>query len=528
MLKISSISFKGIDKKQPVSIDTSSVDSNYRELGEGALPVGNRSLTVNPAPPSDFLDETDLEKYRNVQREWAGSVAKKFGIPLDNVLVRLPEIRLGDARQMINMNTHTFAEFSQFENVVNVIPVREIANLHGGADVKVVHESLHGFLHNLRRAWAKRFTIAQLYEGVTNMVANKMLKGEHGLIIKGFPNGFIDDPNIEFKREVMYAPTLSKEERKELVRTIYSLQPEHLDTKKLKLTEAGRDFVRTTLLPKLTVYSQCVADPSEDKRLKGLTDYMEAIFPRRDLLFCGLGSPYRRDLERSIQTPLTKVEEELVSMTLDSLLACEEETYISQFDSSGLHMLYDTSVKAYFMSYEEIVARCEENLYRRAKVQEKIAGAIGKGLIPGANLLEEQRVVANNLTLLNQARLLGIAEEQMIAADKDPQKMREINSVRDKITQYMEGSKKMRLSEMWGLIDEMNNLDSPEKLLAETPENAKLTRDYYTILKTIRALATECDLMSIPEQFFSSKEDFIRAGKKNEECIAGCFRRLKL
>lgn len=527
MLKISTISFRGTKKTQAANDNNVMfVAPGYQELGEVALPLGNKSLTINPSLPSDSLGEADLARFRNVQREWAESVAKKFGIPLDNVLVRLPEIRLGDPKQMITMDSYTYGQFKPVENVIEIIPMREIANLHGGDEAKVVHESLHAFFYNLRRAWAKQFTTDDLYVEATNIVATKMLKGEHGLIVKRIYSKKIGGQSC-FDRDVMYAPSLSRDERVALVKTLYSLRQEHLAPDATKLTEAGEAFVKETLIPQLTSYSKHVNGAGEDKVFKNITDYMMALFTRRNLLARSLGDPRRIDLGKNLQTPLTESEQKLVEITLDRLLAGEEEGCISQLDSSGLHTLYESSGKSYFMSYEEIAARCEENLYRRDKVQKKIADAIGKGLTPGANLFEELRVVENNLTLVNLARLLGKVEEKIIGADKDPEKMHEINGVRDKITQYMEGSKKVRFTEMCCLIDDLNGLDFPEKLLAETPENSALRTQYYTILERIKAIAAECDLMSIPKQFFNSEADFNRVMNRVDECVQRCMRSFK-
>lgn len=184
MVEISGISFKGIGQNQaPVGAENTPTPE-FKELGVQALPPGDKSLAINPSLPSDFLGDADLERYKKIQVELAESLSKRWCIPVENLLARIPEIEIGDKIEMVD-NRPAVAEFAHKSNRCRINPVREIADFNSGDGPKIVHESVHGIEHNLKQAYVQQMSLPQLYQESANTVAKKMLQGEHGLIING-------------------------------------------------------------------------------------------------------------------------------------------------------------------------------------------------------------------------------------------------------------------------------------------------------------------------------------------------------
>src|SRR5574344_738046 len=384
MQKISNISFKGIEQKQVPENNVNVSNPIGKELGVQALPVGDKSLAINPSLPSDFLGEADFARYKKVQKEWAESMSKRLGVPVENILARLPEIKPGDVKTMLEC--FNSGEFSYANNTVNINPIREIANLAGGEDATIVHESTHGYFYNIRRAYARQLPPEQLYQELANIVATKMLQGEHGPILKCFQSSTVNG-QVVWTPELMNAPLLSAKERTALLNTLNSLQVEHIDPNTAKLNDAGKAFVKENLWPHLTDYSKhIITEPEkkDEKICKKMVDYIDSFFTRRNLLINNLVSPECIDLEKNIQTPLTETERNMARNSLDGLLSTQEGNFAKMQDSLGI---LDNSSKSYFTSSEEIIARKEENIYRLGKVNQKIKDIEAKGVKPAENLL---------------------------------------------------------------------------------------------------------------------------------------------
>lgn len=566
MQKISNISFKGIEQKHPPKNNGNISNQMGKELGVQALPVGDRSLAINPSLPSDFLNDGDILRYKKVQNDWAVRLAKRLNIPVENVLARLPEIEPGDTKTMLK--TGRLGYFNPNINMAEINPIREMANLFGGDDSKIVHESTHGFFHNLRRAWAKLFTDAQLYLEAANVVLNKMYQGENGLIIKELTLEIIDGKQV-LVPDVMDAPILSKEERGALVNTINTLKLEHLDTSICKLNDAGRAFVRETLIPQLNVYSKQISNVTEnkeDKICEKMTNYIDAFFERRNLLVDNLIAPSMHDLEKNLSTPLSETEKNMARNSLYGLLSTQEGNFMQQSDQSGV---LDNSAKSYFMSFEELLARNEESIYRFANIKQKIIDIEAKGLKPSGAILQEQKIVESNLSLLKLVKELDKIDKQIIGAEKSPEKLAELEEIKhqaielnsnaniEKFENYVDDSEilkgnvnsqedYLRLIEekippelkeefekyssdskkLDSLLQSFNKLSSPENLLTETPENMNLKTQFETIMQKIKKIAPECDLIGIPKQFYNSEEEFLRVNEKIFECTKKWARRL--
>ncbi|MEI8128857.1 MAG: hypothetical protein WCG95_04485 [bacterium] len=559
MQKISSISFKGIEQNQTPKNNVNISNPIEKELGVQALPVGDKSLAINPSLPSDLLGEADLVRYKNIQSEWAQSMSKRLGVPVENILARLPEAKTGDVKTMLA--TSHLGQFKSSKNTIEINPIRELVNLAGGDDAKIVHESTHGFYHNLRRAYARQLPPEQLYQELANIVVTRMRQGEHGQIINSFQSSNVNGQTV-WTPKLMTAPSLSAQERTVLLNTLNFLQVEHLDLNTAKLNDAGKTFVKENLLPYLTDYSKhVIAEPEkkDEKICKKMVDYLDSFFTRRNLLIAHLTSPEWIDVEKNIQTPLTQTEQNMARNSLDGLLSTQEGNYITQQDSLGIS---DNSLKSYFTSYEEIIARKEENIHRLGKVNQKIKDIKAKGVTPSANLLLEKQTAETNLKLLSLTRELDAVEKQIIGSEINPEKILEIGRIKQEMKSLVDANKKIKdiskyidfnevkrnvkteedfvrmvegkvptelkkdcasfvetLKKLELLNQQINQLDSPEKLLADTAENITLRSQFDNLMAKIRELSIKCDLIGMPRQFFNSDADCMKVNEQAIQCL---------
>lgn len=571
MYPISLITFKGIDKPAAKTVDELRSAPTSRELGTDVLPIGDKSKAIKPSLPNDFINAADLKRYRKIQRKWAESLAQRLGIPIDNVLARLPGIQAGDVQQMIK--TGLLGQFNTYKNTIEIIPVTELVNLYGGEDAKIVHESTHAYLHNLRLAWASKFTKNQLFQMAYNIIATKILEGESGLIPKGFISQASDGQqgsNIDFMRP----PILTKEERGAVVNTINSFKEEYLDESSGKINDNGKKFIRETLLPQLTEYSKQFADVSldnQDEMLEKMVNYIGAFFIRRNSLVASLLSSNSAGNKRNIQTALTEKEQYLAINSLVGLNSTQQGNALALSESD--HILED-SQQPYFTAYEERLARHEENLYRQQNVKRKIAQLTHQGVTPSNALYEEQRIVENNLRLLDLTRKLLDIEKQIISAEKNPQKVAERNRLIEEINEiggsectrkfniiveYIQQHKELndsiqsdedlcrvietyipdelKMDPLEGikmrnrqreLLQAFNILNSPVNLVADTPENLALKAEFDSVLQRIKEIASKCDLSSIPNNFFKTEADFLEANNIFIAHVEKWMKRLKL
>lgn len=566
---INSISFQGI-KRKPNNIDKQALVSNPIIKPEKNLPANPAHAVIKPALPTTYLNKSDISRYEKIQAEWAKGMAKKLGTSPKQITARLPKIRINKATDMVS---HGFVGVFTFpDNVINMNPIRELANIIEGDEVIVVHESTHGLLHNLGRAYAHQIGESQLKQEVENIVLNKMLHGEHSEIFQQF----IKKDSV-YELKTMNAPILSSKEREAITQTIKSLQVEHKELNadninSYQLSEKGKEFVKTTLMPQLNEYPKTKINNSEEEICNKIIDYINSFFTRSNYLFNKFISKDYEDLLENLKTPLTQKEIKMAKKTLEGTLSTYEGNFAKSDDASGI---FEQSSKSYFMSFEERIAREEETRYRLAKINQKVNTIKAKGINPSESLIKEQQIIKNNRNLLILAAKLDAVEKKIITAQKDPQKLIELEKIK-KYTleefkkihddpQLPEITKKTNIEEIkaavkqkksreeiiaiakknltpeeaeiydkaceneikvQGLIGKFNELNNPDKLLAETKENNALKARFDNIFTKIKKLANQCDLLGIPKSFFENAVDWAEINEKPNNLFAKWAKKL--
>lgn len=533
------------------------------ELGEKALPAGDISLAVKPPIQSEYITEADIARYKKVQIRWAKSFAKRNGIPVENVLARLPEISIGDAKEMIPNNQ--IGAFSYEKNDIKLNPIREILNLCGGERPTVVHESTHGYFHNIRRAYARTVPQEQLMQDISDILEQRTLQGETAPILRGFVQ---DKSTGNWLPKLTSAPAFSAEERKAFVDTLKLLEDGHFaqtDTK--ELNDAGKKLLREKLLPLLTDFCKFAeGSPQEKERqFKRIIDYVTAFYFRRDYLLGNLTSKELEDLHKNLATPLSKEEKTLAQNSFLSKLLTDEGNCSSQQDAA---QNFDRCLKVYFMSDEELKAREEETAFRLEEINQKIKTMKSQGVSPGQNLLQEKQTVEHNQKLLQLTRELSSVELELAGAQLSPEKVSELRqmvkdiaqfhnnyaafneivvsiqselmncqteaevidvikkhvpeTLKEQIPLYLEQSKKMP-----SLLASINKMNSHEMLLADTEENAALKRQFDSLMSQIRDIAPKSDLVGIPKPFYHNLEESAKSAQKASEVFAKWAKRIK-
>lgn len=529
--QINNIAFGGIKRKPQEEINAANLTSNPLN---SALPMGDKSLVVKPMLPSEYLNDADIARYKEVQKEWAQNFSKRHGIPFKNIMARLPEIVLGDANEMVQKGH--LADFEYRKNIIEIIPIRELACLHGGDEGRIIHESGHGYLCNLGRASAKKIPLEQVSDKVTRIVVTRILQGENAPIIKGWKQKNISDEENRVPH-MMRSPLLSKKERSAFINTLSFLRREFLNDD-ASLNDAGKIFVKITLLPKLNEYTKSFNKSPEtldDKACEKIFDYIQSFFTRKNLLFSCLTSPKNVDLKENLKTPLTEKENELARDYTNGLLQTLEGNFVVNRDNGFLKQ----SKELYFMSYDEVFARKEQSYYRLRKINKKIRDIKATGMQPAENVLKEQKTVKSNIKLLNLMEEFRGLQQQIVSAPKDQQKLNEIINVskeasniseelkteKEALKRNSEFAKKIKL--YFKKLSQYNELNMPDRLLVDTVENNELKIKYYGVLSKIRKIAVDCDLTSIPRLFFASELDSIRATRKSGDIMAKWVKILK-
>lgn len=512
---------------------------------------------------SDFINDSDIKRYKTVQRQWAESFSQRFGIPVENILARLPEIKLGNAKEMTR--NKIFGGFDNFSNDIKMNPVREIVNLYGGgSDIIIPHESFHGYLQNLRRAYAAQVGPQQIFQEADFIVANLMRQGEQYPLVRGFHFEKINGQMVCLPK-IMKAPTLSKNERQSLVDTIYKLKPEHLNPSTEQLNAEGEGFVKATLLPHLKDYPKLFNGNSEENEkamCEKLLNYVNSFFVRRAILLQNLTSPKFTDLIENLKCPLNETEMNIARASFQDYLSTCEGNILIGLDPMGVN---NSFAKSYFMSFEERNARHVENSYRQQIVNSKIETLKAQGLEPGKDLLAERQIVEHNIELLDQVYELKQIEETIVSAEKDPKKLIQLAQLQQQKKTIYENSAMEQLpkdiqikirtlksleegqalleslpteqrqiamsidsqgEEILTIQNQLNLLDMPEKLLADNAENHALKSKFEEIMAKIRELAPKCDLSAIPIDFFSPDADNTTI-KEATEIFAKWAKRLK-
>lgn len=555
MQKISSISFKGIEQKQALK-DNANVSSQIgKDLRGEALPICDKSLAISPSLPSEFLNETDIARYRKAQESWARMFAEETGIPYENVISRLPDIQIAQIDQLVSKTA--LGQFDHSKNVIEMNPIRELANLNGGDEARIAHESIHGLFHNLRRAYAKTITRKELDNEIYKIILTRIFVGENKPVFK-------HELTSKNRLKTMAPPLLTQPERKVLVKTIQSIDSFCLDTKTLQLNEKGINLVKEELLPQLQEYKKLISgtpDEVEERCLSKISDYINSFFIRWNIISRDLRSEENKDISSNITTHLTKEEEALAKQSIGGILETKEGTSSMLNDTLGI---LEVSSKSYFVSYEEKIARTFQSKYRLAQINKKINAIITQGLVPGENILLEKQAIENNLKLLELISSLQAIEAKIINAPKDIKKALHISSFGYETKEIIENFKTKELqkhikelnldyhgktakqklelvrnnltkeeAELFDfylkLIAKMKKygkLASPEKLLANTPENKLLKESYNELLNQIRELSMHCDLSGLPKVFFKTKKDFITHNRETSKTMKRCLQKL--
>lgn len=568
MQKISNISFKGIEQKPLDTAPSVSVPIETHELGEKALPIGDKSLAIDPVLPNEFLGEADLKRYKKVQLAWAESFSKRTGISVENILARLPEVQFGDAKSMLQ--SQAIGQFDDNQNVIEITPIKEWANVFGGDESKIVHETTHGYFHNLRRAFAHSLNDEQQYVEAASAVVNKVLHGENDPVIHVFDNVNVNGQDI-LMPQFIKPPRLSKPEREAFVDTLNLLRNEHFNPDTGKLNEYGIKHIKETLIPRLTTYSHHFADEpakQEEAMLDKMVSYTDSFYTRRNFLLNIIKWQNTPDLDGNFEKALTDKEKVYAKNTLNGLLSTQEGNYLRSLDPNGF---MDSFSKAYFMSFEERRAREEESIFRHQNINKEIAKREKQGLRPLASQLKEQQVVKNNLKFLYLTQKLETIEKELASAKKSPEKIAELNnsltelrelmtsnsSKLEKINGYInpeelakidlsneeeflkfidrsvpvglkdEAVEYINISRKIGtLVQQQNQLGKVENLLAETPENTALKSQFDAIMTKMKGLAKDCDLMGIPRQFYGSDKDLLEAVSEMSKLYLKWVRRI--
>jgi len=511
MQRINPISFKGTIQNPKNNENNKPISQSIKtELGENALPICDKSLAINPLLPSELLNESDLSRYKTVQAEWAKDFAQRYNLPLENVVRRLPEIKIPDVdkekdsvKKMIKSGT--LGHFVFQTSAIEMNPIRELVNLNGGDEGTIVHESIHGFFHNLRRDYSTQFTDLQLRRKAATVIKAKMLEGEFGSVLKHCASESSDKP-ITIK--LIEVPLLSKKERIALIETINEMTLQHIDDKPLRLNDAAREFLKENLLPRLTDYSQTIPETSKSKDsiiCEELVDYIDSFFFRRDAIIdnCKAGIP------REV-LPLTEVEQTLASRSFDETIDVIEGNYLIK-NSKGA-----SSKKAYFMAPEEMLARKESSIFRLNQVNQTIKGIEAQAIKPSKVLLDERQKLQHNIRLIELAENIGIVEKQIVSAERKIKKVQKLNIKRTKITtkygiknpnEIFETMHNKSVLENVSIIFKMvsfSRINKPIRLLANTKENKGLKLQLNTLMKEILEVSSDTDLTSVPSKFYKN------------------------
>lgn len=529
MQKISSISFRGIKQSQKSKNNANIASPIEKERGTEALPVCGKSLAVKPLPSKKFLDETDLVRYKKVQEEWAKSFSQRYNVPFENVIARLPEIKIltvdKDKRHLKdNIESFVLGGFSFNDDTIEINPVRKITNLYGGDEGRIVHETVHGYFHHLRRDYIEHFTETERNKIVSAIINEKMLDGEMGYTLR------INENNPEATK-VIEIPILSTKERKALVNFITTLNgKEYLDQKLWRLNEKGKKLLKEKLLPKLTDYSKTFSPTTEvgdDRLCEKIEEYIDATFCRRGLIVgeFKIGKPRENLL-------LTKIEQEMASESIEQLPELFEGSYLASNSKLPGY------IEAYFMSTEELLARKESSIFRLERVNQKIKDMEAKGIKPSKILLKEQKIQQSNIRLIELVEAISVIEKQMIASEKQTEIIKKINTKRnrgakklkvknaDELSEFLKTKKgwtkivaNKKVEILWGTV-------RPERLLTDTNRNGDLKEIFEDLIKQIKAISVKSDLTAIPKRF--TKLNLKRIMRKIKDRVIFAYWRKRL
>lgn len=522
--------------------------ASFAEVNRVTLPSAHYGI-IDSAGVTDYINDADIARYNKVQRNFAEKMAQKLGTSVDNVMALMPKIQTGDAKSMIGSGF--MGKFESNINCIEINPVREIANLFGGDEAKVMHECFHALNFNLVKAYVARLSNEERGQEISNIILNKMAQGEQMPIFKSESVENINGQLVG-KLEFMKPPPLSPNERQALINTINSLTNEHLELvdNKVKLTGEDQKFVRETLFPQLT-QSLEIHKHTPEKMEENIMDYIHSYFYRMSVLnSCILRASNPDEIAKLKTIPMTQEMENEGKLALSNLLSTwEGNSAKEQFPAE----IIDKAAKAYFMSQEERDARLIENNYRLSKINQKIETIRTQGLSPAKEVIEEQKIIQNNLTYLGHIDELDSIEKQIMASENDPKKIIELNEIKARARKLAEEGTLEKLPEeiqrQFGkcktqeeilslletltaehkkifieannkvlealrLTPQINELDKPVNFLTDTPEHQLLKSQFEEIMEKIKKLGPKTDLKGMPISFFASVEEYNRIEEK--------------
>ncbi len=451
---------------------------------------------------------------------------------------------------------HT-AYFDSGSNAVTLSPIKELVKTYGGKERITTHETLHSYLHNLRRAFAHQdpnFMFGQ----TNNAVFGKVLTGENGYILSG-----LKDVEINGQKAFVYdhitVPQFSKKERESIFNFICKTSQEDISPDKFgytKLSKKGQKSLFESVVPQMEDYKKYLELRSEKpkkinaKIYSKVKNYINAMLFRRDFLWGSIANPSLPDIKQNIATPLTDIEKNIAVNSLNGLLSTHEGNIIQQ----QLKGLSGMANKTYLLSYEEKMAREEENISALREINKKL---------DISNLPESEKLTLNNkkIRLQKDAKLLNLLgeytnlEQEIISAPKDPKKLARTYKVAKKalpeeveiffkalkkysvntaeflecktqedVLRISSDAKKKLPSKLHKLFDDFasgkfneiilkggNNAEktlSPTASLLSTPENINLIKKYRSLLKNLRELAKDSEIHGLPRFLFKSDKDY--------------------
>lgn len=126
---------------------------------------------------------------------------------------------------------------------------------------------------------------------------------------------------------MMEVPPLSAKERELIFQVVKDqyLEPAS-GPNSAKLNDAGKEFVRKTLLPQLDEYSKSFngISKAEDKACNNIIDYINSLFARKDLLISNLTASEYADLEKNLKIPLSNSEKIMTENSIEGFLSTQE------------------------------------------------------------------------------------------------------------------------------------------------------------------------------------------------------------
>ena len=553
------ITFTSVDKSNDKNKILKQADTS-QNAKYSTVPIETAKAYSPVTCASPFYTDKDLTKFQKTQQKYIEDMSKRLNMSVQDLQELSPKVILGDAKQMTALGQGGAYDFTK--NIIEINPVKEINDFSGGIEPKVVHETFHGLCSNLRKEYLKSLSQIDLINTVTNQYFTRMLNGESGVVYGGVIPQNVNGQAIQIPFTVK-VPSLNKTERQALIESIYQMQDDDLDLNTLRLNEKGTKKLDDILSPKMESYIKSYTEmglspkQAKAKALQSVSQYVSSFFARRNNFLYNLAVNTQSDNSQSAIKPLSKEAENLAKNSLNGFIDTLEGNLLQQYGQVD-----DNFNKKYFTSFEELNARVAETEYRLEKVNTKINNLNEKGFSINEKLLKEKAICENNKSILDEVVKLHNIEEQIVSADKDMSKVNKVRVLRNNIIDlvqntpnyaeietrllsvdklkyaqtheearqiikenlpsdlskhldsYLEASKQMQVN-----LLEMQKVDKPELLLADTPENKTLIGQFETVLNKIKTLSLNSDVQAMPKSFYSNEKSFLESAAPIQDVI---------